>query len=166
MADANTIIAYDNNATTITDPDGFFKSASVSIKPVNNKIEVDYEITFSNPMDTSNLIIRTWDKSDYKTDKQILDAFKVVDSISSKKDNSTFSDLLTTNSPTLDIDKPLNSPDDTPFIPVWVKNNAKWWADGDISDVEFVQAIQYMINHEIVSATGNNSHLVADDASR
>ena len=35
-------------------------------------------------------------------------------------------------------------------IPSWIKNNAKWWHDKKISDSEFVQGIQYLINQEII----------------
>lgn len=36
------------------------------------------------------------------------------------------------------------------IIPQWVKNNAGWWAEGKISDIEYVQAIEYLINQGIV----------------
>ncbi len=35
-------------------------------------------------------------------------------------------------------------------IPSWVKNNAGWWADGTITDNDFVQGIQYLINQKII----------------
>jgi len=35
-------------------------------------------------------------------------------------------------------------------IPVWVKNNAKWWADGQIGDQGFIAGIQYLIEHKII----------------
>ncbi len=35
-------------------------------------------------------------------------------------------------------------------IPSWVKNNAKWWADGTIGDGDFVQGIQYLIKQGIM----------------
>lgn len=35
-------------------------------------------------------------------------------------------------------------------IPEWLKNNAKWWANGLIDDDTFVQGTQYMINEKIV----------------
>ena len=35
-------------------------------------------------------------------------------------------------------------------IPPWIKNNAKWWSEGQIGDSEFVQGIQYLVKHEIV----------------
>jgi len=36
------------------------------------------------------------------------------------------------------------------IIPKWVKNNAKWWANGSIDDQSFVQGIQYLIKEKIV----------------
>lgn len=35
-------------------------------------------------------------------------------------------------------------------IPTWIKNNAKWWSDGQIGDTDFVQGIQYLITQEII----------------
>lgn len=36
-------------------------------------------------------------------------------------------------------------------MPEWVKNNAGWWADGMISESEFVSAIQYLIKENIIT---------------
>ncbi len=43
-------------------------------------------------------------------------------------------------------------PDVTPTtaIPDWIKNNAAWWANGDIDDTSFVQGIQYLIKEGIM----------------
>ena len=35
-------------------------------------------------------------------------------------------------------------------IPVWVKNNAGWWAEGQIDDSSFLQGIQYLIKEGIM----------------
>ena len=35
-------------------------------------------------------------------------------------------------------------------IPQWVKNNAEWWAEGQIPDSDFVSGIQYLINQGIM----------------
>ena len=35
-------------------------------------------------------------------------------------------------------------------IPTWVKNNAKWWSEGLIGNSDFVEGIQYLINHGII----------------
>ena len=35
-------------------------------------------------------------------------------------------------------------------IPAWIKNNAGWWADGQIDDLSFLQGIQYLIKEGIM----------------
>jgi hypothetical protein len=35
-------------------------------------------------------------------------------------------------------------------IPNWIRNNAKWWADGTIGDSDFVQGIQFLIKQGII----------------
>ena len=35
-------------------------------------------------------------------------------------------------------------------IPEWVKNNAKWWSEGSISQADYVKSLEYMINHGII----------------
>lgn len=44
-------------------------------------------------------------------------------------------------------------------IPSWIKNNAGWWADGIISENEFVQGIQFLIKEGIlvVPQTGESA---------
>ena len=36
-------------------------------------------------------------------------------------------------------------------IPDWVKNNAKWWANGLIDESEFVNSLKYMVEKGIIS---------------
>jgi len=47
------------------------------------------------------------------------------------------------------------------IIPNWIKNNAGWWAAGQIDDDSFVQGIQYLIKENILkipsTIQGNNS---------
>ena len=38
-------------------------------------------------------------------------------------------------------------------IPVWIKNNAGWWADGSIDDASFVQGIQFLVQEGFMSIT-------------
>jgi len=35
-------------------------------------------------------------------------------------------------------------------IPNWIRNNARWWSQGSISDNDFLQGIQYMIKNNIL----------------
>ena len=42
---------------------------------------------------------------------------------------------------------------DTSEIPVWIKNNAGWWADGSIDDNSFVQGIQFLVKEGFMKIT-------------
>ena len=35
-------------------------------------------------------------------------------------------------------------------IPGWIKNNAGWWADGQIDDGSFVSGLQWLISNGIM----------------
>jgi hypothetical protein len=36
------------------------------------------------------------------------------------------------------------------MIPSWIKNNARWWAQGTISDADFVEGIKYLIENNVM----------------
>jgi len=36
-------------------------------------------------------------------------------------------------------------------IPLWIKSNARWWAEGTIDDTSFINGIQYLIKNNIIS---------------
>src|SRR6476660_52596 len=42
-------------------------------------------------------------------------------------------------------------------IPSWVKNNAKWWAQGSLTDEDFTKGIQYMIKNKIMKIPQSHS---------
>jgi len=35
-------------------------------------------------------------------------------------------------------------------VPEWIKNNAKWWSSGQITDSEFLNGVSYLINEKII----------------
>jgi len=35
-------------------------------------------------------------------------------------------------------------------LPSWVKNNAKWWSDGMVSESEFISSMQYLVKNQII----------------
>jgi hypothetical protein len=43
-----------------------------------------------------------------------------------------------------------SSQDSKLSIPDWIKNNAGWWADGQIDDTAFLQGIQFLIKEGIM----------------
>ena len=36
-------------------------------------------------------------------------------------------------------------------IPSWIKNNAGWWAETQITDTEFISGIQWLITNDVIS---------------
>ncbi len=44
-----------------------------------------------------------------------------------------------------------NEANDVTFVPPWIKDTAGWWAEGLVSDGEFVNGLQYLIRQGIIS---------------
>jgi hypothetical protein len=47
--------------------------------------------------------------------------------------------------------KPIVTDQSKTTIPAWIKNNAEWWADGQIPDAAFVSGIQWLISNGIMT---------------
>jgi Raf kinase inhibitor-like YbhB/YbcL family protein len=43
-----------------------------------------------------------------------------------------------------------NSHSDSAQIPSWIKNNARWWSQGEVGDSDFIKGIQYLIQQGIM----------------
>jgi len=39
---------------------------------------------------------------------------------------------------------------DTKSVPDWIKNNANWWSENLINDIDFINGLQYLIEHKII----------------
>ena len=48
-------------------------------------------------------------------------------------------------------------------VPDWVKNNAGWWAEGQIDDTAFVSGVQYMIENGIINVPSTTRSSGASD---
>ncbi|MGI0056903.1 MAG: thermonuclease family protein [Nitrosarchaeum sp.] len=44
-------------------------------------------------------------------------------------------------------------------IPDWIRNNALWWSDGQISDGEFISGIQFLINEKIIQISAQSKSI-------
>jgi len=129
------ILYNDGLPLQIIDPNGFFSDVLVTINEINeNKKQVVFEITFAKPMDTSNIIIRAWDPYFNSRDAFILDAFEVVSEIIEEPPTPTF-------------EVPVIEELESQSIPKWIKNNAAWWSDQQISDSDFVAGIVIIATH-------------------
>jgi micrococcal nuclease len=47
-------------------------------------------------------------------------------------------------------------------IPAWIKNTAGWWADGNITETEFLRAIEYLIDNKIIKITATQIQDIPD----
>ena len=48
------------------------------------------------------------------------------------------------------------------LVPDWIKNNAAWWADDKISESEFLQAIQYLIENDVIDVSSAKQSIDVD----
>jgi len=48
------------------------------------------------------------------------------------------------------------------IIPIWIKNNAGWWANHQITDSEFVSGIQYLINHGVMKIPKSSHEMTSE----
>ena len=71
---------------------------------------------------------------------------EIVSAAVVKISGKNMDDLLNTLDPNLRYTTPTQKE-----IPAWVKSNAGWWADGTISDGEFLSGIEFLIKDEIIS---------------
>lgn len=44
------------------------------------------------------------------------------------------------------------------LIPAWIKNTASFWIKGDVSDKEFISAIEWMIENDVIKASSNENY--------
>ena len=44
-------------------------------------------------------------------------------------------------------------------IPVWIKDTIRWWSEGAVSDTEFLNALQYLVNNGIITMSQKSEFL-------
>ncbi|MDC0159438.1 peptidase, partial [Candidatus Nitrosopelagicus sp.] len=66
--------------------------------------------------------------------------------------------------PTSSSFNPIPSAEQSVNIPNWVKNNAKWWSNGEIDDNTFASGIEFMIKEGIISVPTTSSGAQNDNA--
>ena len=92
---------------------------------------VTFKIMFTAPLDTSHMAIQNIDNSRNYQLLYFRDAIQVTGTpTQTSLDDSVDSEITQTS---------------TASVPDWVKNTAGWWADGSISENEFVNAIEHLV---------------------
>jgi len=150
LRDANTairqsdtqILYNDGQDIQVIDPNGFFESVSLTLNEIDDiKKQIVIEITFAKEMATTNMIVRSWDDFLNSYDTHILKAFEVVSETIEESSTPTF-------------EAPVIEELESQGIPKWIKNNAAWWSEQQISDSDFISGIEYLIKNGIINVSG------------
>ncbi|HSA77058.1 MAG TPA: peptidase, partial [Nitrosarchaeum sp.] len=125
----------------------YFDVIDVFLK--NRPIAVNYD--FSVTQDDRIIFKQSGISSDSKEKHNIVE-FTIPDNITGivklNFQNLADNNLASTSIPIV-INNQLNENKEI-LIPDWIRNNAKWWANGQIDDSSFVGGIQYLIKERIV----------------
>ena len=47
--------------------------------------------------------------------------------------------------------------DSEPTVPAWVKNNAKWWGEGQINDSDFATGLEFLVKENVINVPKNTA---------
>jgi len=91
-----------------------------------------------------------------RVDKSMDVSFEIVDKITTP---SILADEQDSESPsTLNQNEPNQiETESDEIIPNWIKNNARWWSEGNIDDEAFVDGIEFLISKNIIDVPKHNS---------
>ena len=140
-ASANAAIEYDikRDSLKIKDTNNIF-DADVSTRVVGDRLEVTYKIMFTDVMETSHIAFQSVDSD---KNYQLL-YFKNALTVTGQSTNPT----QTSTDETLGDEVTQTS---IATVPEWVKNTAGWWAEGQISETEFVKGVEFLIKQQIIN---------------
>ena len=68
-----------------------------------------------------------------------------------KKNLSVFFGIFLTSMLFVPQSMPFSEAQEDYTIPAWIKNNAGWWADGQIDDNAFTSGLQWLISNKIMT---------------
>ena len=78
VSDSDTYLIYnEGKPLEITDPHGLFSNVNFTESENKGKYIANFNMTFAKPMDTSDVIIRTWDELLNSGDIKVFDAIKI-----------------------------------------------------------------------------------------
>lgn len=158
LSKSDTQILYNKDKPLqVIDPNGFFEKVSVNV--FNDEDEESYkkfaefEIIFAKPMETSDIVFRSWDDRLRSMDTIIYDAIEIIDpqTIVQTIDPEPVEDII---EPVAEVQK----------VPEGMKNISEWWSQGEVDDTKFKEVIQFLIQEEIIDVpTELNVSVSKDD---
>ena len=152
-SNADAGIKYDlaRDEVTITDNNDIF-SADVSHTTSGDMVEVTFKIMFTGEMETSHIAIQNIDDSRNYQLKYFRDAIQVTGTpTQTSLDDDSINGEVTQTA--------------TASVPDWVKNTAGWWAQGAISEGEFVKGVEFLIKEQIIDTDVQTASSDGTDAS-
>nr|MBC8251095.1 hypothetical protein [Candidatus Nitrosopelagicus sp.] len=131
-SDSAASIRYDigRDEVEITDGNGIF-DATVTSEIVGDRLEVTFKIMFGDEMGASHIAIQNIDSDRNYQLIYFKDALVVTGTPTQTSLDDSVGDEVTQTS--------------TASVPDWVKNTAGWWAEGQITESEFVSAIEHLV---------------------
>ncbi len=147
--DSDTFIIYNpikSQQATIHDPNGLFSEATFELlQKDSTNFVLKYDLTFAKPMAKSDLLLESWNSQKQLSTNKIANAIEVVSSGIVQEQTTpaktTFTEDITNDK----------------VIPVWVKSNAKWWADGKLDNQNFISGLEYLVNEGIIKVSSTNT---------
>lgn len=179
--ESDTYIRWDKGLpVSVQDPHRYFDNAEIDVFEVGDKIQVVFKFTFASPMETSDVIVRTWDTKRNSWDYHFPNLLTVEGNIinyypefepidySGILDSEMFSGAKNHTSifPEGFIKKWAGFSSEHiadnelleylglegTQIPLWFKNTVpKWVIEGTISEQEFIDSLRYLSDRQILS---------------
>jgi len=158
LSKSDTQILYNKDKPLqVIDPNGFFEKVSVNIIEDDETIKkfAEFEITFAKPMETSDIVLRSWDDKLRSMDTIIYDAIEIIDPAS----------IVETVDPE-PVEDVIEDVTEVQKVPEGLKNVSEWWSQGEVDDTKFKEVIQFLIQEQIIDVpTELNVSVSKDDES-
>ena len=124
----------------VDDSYDLFDIINVTDSVENNRTILNYEFRVTNPIESKTIAVKMWDKNRNVWSNHFYEAITVIEKDS--KFTIPFENM-TINLNIENVDKS--------EIPEWVKNIFGWYAQGEISEDEFLKGIEYLVEKGIVN---------------
>jgi len=158
LSKSDTQILYNKDKPLqVIDPNGFFENVSVNIIDDEDGVKkfATFEIIFAKPMETSDIVLRSWDDKLRSMDTIIYAAIEIID----PQNTSIFDNTLEPET-----EEVISTDTDVQKVPEWIKNTAEWWSQGEVDETTFKNAIQFLIQENIIDVpTEANVSVSKDD---
>ncbi len=140
---------YSKDTIITTDPNNLLEHSEFKLLEQDaTLLIIQFSLTFAKPMDVSNLYFVSWNEEKQPTYKTYYDVLAITPlsveypNISNSFVAESYLELSfnSTESESLIVDT---------SIPYWVKSYVKGWSEDTISDSEFLNAIQFLIDDDV-----------------